>query len=345
MFDVTLAFWITLALIFFMKGMRKRNYFLLFGISTGIAVLTKSILGFSPILIVVVYLLLIKEYKKIIDPFFLLGIVSALLISFPWYFYQYINDPEKFVNSHLKLLIYKRMFMFESEKSSLWYLKILWIYYWPWIPLATYSFVRLLINCFKKINPNVLVVLCWTVVVIGMMSIMNIKKMYYIMAVFPALALLASAALNSILAKEKRKFIFVRIWFVLSLLLAVIIVVTPITLPFDVVNDKYYIVEETYSFAAFARENIPKDEKIVLYRIWLWIMKSTYLFYSDRDIFASVDDKDSLISVLKEGMVKYCLTPKEFFPELSAERSLKLKVVKETPSYVLLEAEVINEDD
>lgn len=345
MFDVTLTFWVTLAFIFFMKGMKKRNYFILFGISTGIAVLTKSALGFSPILIAIVYLLLLKEYRKIIDPFFLLGIMSALLVSFPWYFYQYSNDPEKFVNSHLKLLIYKRMFMFESERSSLWYLKILWIYYWPWIPLAAYSFVRLLINCFKKVNPNTLIVLCWTVVVIGVMSIMNVKKMYYIMPVFPALALLSSVVLNSILAKEKRKKVFVGGCFILSLLLAIVIAVTPITLPYDVVNNKYPIIEETWSFAKYARENFPKDEKIVLYRIWLWLMKSTYLFYSDRNISASVSDKDSLIDILKKGRVKYCLTKKEFFPELTEINSLKLKVVKETSSFVLLRAAYVEGDN
>jgi len=344
MVDVTLTFWVTLALIFFMKGIKERGYFLLFGISTGITILTKSVFGFFPILITVVYLLLLREFKKIIDPFFLLGVITAVLVSFPWYIYQYIYYPELFVGGHLKWLIYQGAFVYKKVGTPAWYLKKLWIIYWPWIPLATYSFLRLLIKNFKKVDPNILIILCWTVIILSVMSFMHSKKISYIMSVFPALAILTAIFLNNILAKEKRKVFFINISLILLLLPASIIITTPITLPFDLGEDRYFISNETWSIAMFARENIPKNEEIVLYRIWLWRIRSTYLFYSDRDISTSVYDKDSLIKILKEGRIGYCLTTKEGFSELSKVKGLKLHVQKETPSLILIKASIDKEN-
>jgi len=344
MFDVTFTFWVTLTMIFFMKGIKKRGYFLLFGISTGITILTKSVLGFFPILIAVLYLLLQKEFKKIIDPFFLLGGFIAILISFPWYLYQYINYPEQFVGGHLKWLIYQTAFVRKKVGSPVWYIKKLWIFYWPWIPLATYSFIRLLIDCLKRVNPNNLIILCWTAVFVGVMSFMNIKKIHYLMPAFPALAILTAITLNSILAKEKRKIFFIKICLILFLLPAIIIITTPITLPFDLGEDRYFISDETWSIAMFARENIPENEEVVLYRIWLWRIRSSYLFYSDRDISTSIYDKDSLIKIFKEGRVRYCIINKEDFSELSKVRGLKLHVQKETPSLVLFRASINKEN-
>jgi hypothetical protein len=169
------------------------------------------------------------------------------------------------------------------------------------------------------------------------MSFMNVKKEYYIMSVFPPLAILTAISLNNILAKEKRKFFFTRICLVLLLLPAIIIITTSIPLPFDLEHE-YYLVDETWSIAMFARENFPEKEKIALYRIWLWRIRSTYLFYSDRDISTSIYDKDLLIKILKEHKVRYCIATKDGFAELSTIKDLRPRVLKETPSLVLFEA-------
>ena len=97
-------------------------------------------------------------------------------------------------------------------------------------------------------------------------------------------------------------------------------------------------MDDTCSIASFVRKNLPKDEKVILYRLWLWRIRSTYLFYSDRDISSSVNDSDAIIKILEEGKAKYFLTTREGFAELSEIVDLRPKVLKGTPSLVLFEA-------
>jgi 4-amino-4-deoxy-L-arabinose transferase-like glycosyltransferase len=340
MVDVTLTFCITLALFFFLKGQKKREYFILFGAAAGIGILTKSILGLFPILIAILYLIVQKQFKKIMDPFFLLGIAVAFLVSVPWFLYQYINYPENFLSGHLKWLIYERGFILKKMGSPAWYLKKLLMVYWPWLPLAAYSFVRLTLHNLKKVEANSLFVLCWTVVVIGMMSAVNDKKLHYIMPSIPALALLSALSLNDVLHTEKRRKLCAAVLFAVLVVTSAVIIITPFRLPPTVSRDNYFenLVEDTYSVAAFAREHLPQDEKIILYRIWLWRIKSTYLFYSDRDIEGAVEDKDELMRSLRNGAARYCLTTRDHFDELLPLADFKLEIKKETGSLILFKA-------
>ena len=337
MVDVTLTFWVTLALLFFLKGMKKKEYFLLFGMSTGIAILTKSILGFFPILIVMVYLLLRKQFKKIMDPFFLLGIAVAFLVSLPWFFYQYIHYTDNFVSGHLQWLIYERAFIINKRGTPAWFLKKLFIVYWPWIPLATYASIRLLWRGLKKADSGGLFVLCWAGVVIGIMSCINDKKIHYIMSCFPALALLSALSLNGILGGEKRKTFFVNTVFAVLLLTAAIIIATPVTLPPRLSENNFfeYLVDDTCSIASFAKENLAQEEKIILYRLWLPGIRNNYLFYSDRDISGSIDDGQLFLQTLKKGDVKYGLAAKEEYRELCELDEFRPEILKETESLVL----------
>jgi 4-amino-4-deoxy-L-arabinose transferase-like glycosyltransferase len=342
MVDTTFTFWITLALIFFLKGLERKRYFLLFGVFTGLAIVTKSVLGFFPIVIVALYLLISREFRRFVDPYLLTGISVALLVGLPWFLFQYVRYRQPFVGGHLQWLIYEGAIEHQSMGGPSWYLQQLFLIYWPWIPLATYSFCRLLARNVRKIERPSLIILCWTVAVLGVMSFMNIKKQHYMMSVLPALAILTAMALNSLLAKEKRKVVFTRICLVFLLVGATILVATPVRVPFEVTKyrwvDEYWILDDVCSIAMFARDNIPKEEKAILYRMWLWRLRSTYLFYSDRDLVASVPDTDSLLKRLRRGNVKYCLAGKEGFYELSTMKASDLEVLKETPSLVLLRA-------
>ena len=152
-----------------------------------------------------VYFLLRKEFKRILDPFFLSGIIIALLVSLPWYIYQYINYTEQFVDTHLKWLIFKGAFVYKKGRPPFWYLEQLAIYYWPWLPFAVYSFIRLVAKNVRKVDPHSLMMLSWTVVIIGVMSFMHVKKEYYILSGFPPLALITAISLDGILADERRK--------------------------------------------------------------------------------------------------------------------------------------------
>ena len=56
MLDITLAFFVTAAMYCLIKGLENRRFYLLYGLMAGLAVLTKSVLGFFPIIIGVIFM-------------------------------------------------------------------------------------------------------------------------------------------------------------------------------------------------------------------------------------------------------------------------------------------------
>ena len=337
MFDVTFTFWVVLALIFFIKGLKQREYFLLFGASTGMAILTKSVIGFSPLLIAFAYLVLSREYKIMLDPFFICGHLVAAFISAPWFACQYINHRVDFVEGHIKWLLFKSAVEHENAIAPAWYVKQLLVVYWPWLPFALYAFIMAIVSNARRIDSRTLILLCWTIAIVGMMSCMKVRKIHYIMIAFPPLALFSAVALNGILARERiRHCAAVGILALLGCVLLVVMT-TPVKLPPQLREDNYFenLVDDTHAVALFARDHFSQDEKILLYREWLWRIRSTYLFYSDRDISGSIDDTQLFVRTLKEGAVKYGLTTRENFRDLLQLEQFRPEILKATESLIL----------
>lgn len=337
MFDVTFTFWVVLALIFFIKGLKQREYFLLFGASTGMAVLTKSVIGCSPLLIAFAYLVITREYKIILDPFFIGGHLVAACISGPWFAYQYVHHRVHFVEGHIKWLLFKSAVEHENAIDPAWYVKQLLVVYWPWLPFAVSGLIMAIVAAFKRFDSRSLFLLCWTVSIIGVMSCMKVRKIHYIMTAFPPLALFSAVALQSLLARERFRHYCAVSFLVLLGCVSLVAVSTPFKLPPRLSEENYFenLVDDTHAIAAFARNHLQKREKIVLYHIWLWRIRSTYLFYADRDISAAVEDTDALITMVRAGTARYCLAGREHAAELSSLDSVRTEIQAETPSLIL----------
>ena len=85
MLDITLAFFVTAAMYCLVKGLENRKFYLLYGLMTGCAVLTKSVLGFFPVMIGVVFMFWHGGFKKLFDPMYLGGIIISLIVGCSWY--------------------------------------------------------------------------------------------------------------------------------------------------------------------------------------------------------------------------------------------------------------------
>jgi 4-amino-4-deoxy-L-arabinose transferase-like glycosyltransferase len=301
------------------------------------AILTKSVIGCSPLLIAFAYLVITREYKRILDPFFIGGHLLAACISGPWFAYQYFNHRIHFVEGHIKWLLFKSAVEHENAIDPAWYVKQLLAVYWPWLPFALYAFIMAIINNVKRIDSRTLILLCWTIAIVGVMSCMKVRKIHYIMTAFPPLALFSAAALSSFLRRERIRHCFTVCFLALLGCVLLVVMTTPVKLPPQLREDNYFenLVDETHAMTSFARNHLEEHEKIVLYRIWLWRIRSTYLFYADRDISAAVEDTDALITTVRAGKARYCLADREHAAELSSLDSVRTEIQAETPSLIL----------
>ena len=73
MIDIPLAFFVTLAFYAFFKARDLKPWYLIFGLAIGCSILTKSVLGLFPLAIVGAFLILSRQWREIINPWFLSG--------------------------------------------------------------------------------------------------------------------------------------------------------------------------------------------------------------------------------------------------------------------------------
>ena len=102
MLDITVAFFVTASMYCLIKGLENKKFFLLYGLMAGGAVLTKSLLGFFPVVIGFVFMFWHGGFKKLFDPGFISGVLLALLVGCSWYLVNWYMFGDMFIERHFK---------------------------------------------------------------------------------------------------------------------------------------------------------------------------------------------------------------------------------------------------
>ena len=124
----------------------------------------------------------------------------------PWYGYQLATHREAFLSEHVAWLLLERGAGSAASapgSQPLGYVNELAKSYWPWLPLAVFglwSTVREALARGPKPAPDAVwssretaqLLITWLAAVLGIMSLAREKKLWYVMSVFPALALLSA---------------------------------------------------------------------------------------------------------------------------------------------------------
>ncbi|GEM_PF-2585645 len=97
------------ALLSFIAGRRRNQaWFLLTGLSIGLAVLTKSALGLFPLIVVALYIVIEREWGLLRRPLFWGGLAVCALVVLGWYAYEYDLYGQRFIRAHVNWLLYQR---------------------------------------------------------------------------------------------------------------------------------------------------------------------------------------------------------------------------------------------
>ena len=123
----------TLAIFFYLKGLKDGKYLTFLGMPLGLAFLTRSVIGLLALGIILAHLVLTKRFKTLRSPWLIGGMVLALALPSVWYFSQYRLHGGTFLASHLEFLNSKIQ---AASGMSRWstvfnYPLTLLKYYWP----------------------------------------------------------------------------------------------------------------------------------------------------------------------------------------------------------------------
>lgn len=144
MTDVPFTFFFTLALLLYLKGLRQPEYFPLCGLAIGLAILTRSVIGLIPLVIILAHLAVIRGCGIECRRHLLIGALLSLALPSVWFAYEFMRYGAPFMMGHFGFVARK---LSSSETSGNWrpvanalyYVKFLLKYYWPWLPLMLFG--------------------------------------------------------------------------------------------------------------------------------------------------------------------------------------------------------------
>jgi len=325
MLDITLAFFVTASMYCLIKGLENRKFYLLYGLMAGCAVLTKSILGFFPIVIGVVYMFWHGSLKKIFDPGFMAGVVLALLVGCSWYLINWSMFGDEFIyghfqTQHMKLL--PQDFLSNNPLYIFGYLKDMMRNYWPWFPVTVVGVFLFAKSSFVEKDCRSIFLFLWVFIPFVILSTSRNQTLRYLFMIFPAFGIITAHTLAGWLKdSQKEKALPWMIGTVMAIVL--VINVTPIQVKVSLNQNN----REARDLAPFVNINTRPGEKILNYGFTPWNPTQVLAFYSGRFLEYPVKNAETLIQRLDENPKGTWLSPVSKFKELKNKFPGKLYLI------------------
>ena len=206
MVDIPLAFFVLLAFYAFFKAKDLKPWYLVFGLATACAILSKSVLGLFPLTIVGAFLIFSRQWRELINPWFLSGCLIAFLLGFSWHFINWQHYGQAFINAHFGSLIINRSFGgVASSFYFLGYAKDFLKNYWPWLPFALIGLAQFGKRGFREKDRTALLLFLWPALTFLVMSTSKNQTLRYLFMMFPALAIITAKTISEWLGPDKKK--------------------------------------------------------------------------------------------------------------------------------------------
>ena len=280
MLDITLAFFVTASMYCLIKGLENRKFYLLYGLMAGCAVLTKSLLGFFPIVIGIVFMLWHGGFRKIFDPRFIIGVVLALLVGCSWYVVNWHLFGDLFIQRHFKtahMRLVPQDFFLNNPLYVFGYLKDMLRNYWPWLPVTLIGIFLFIKRGLKDKDKQAMFLFLWVFIPFIIMSTSRNQTLRYLFMIFPALGIITAHTLAAWLKYSQKEKVLP--WIV-GIIMATVLVVN--VTPLQVKVSLNYNSADVRDLAQFVNANTPPEKEVNFYKLSRWNPTQALMFYSDR---------------------------------------------------------------
>jgi hypothetical protein len=193
MLDVPVTFYITLSLLFYLLAERtgRMLYYSVFGVSLGLAIMTKSLVGLLPLIMIGLYHLLTKNLKPLFALRLAAGVAIGFLTCFPWYFCQYLRFGRSFFTQFfIDSFAYNALtVLVDVHRSSIgFYLRTLYEDGPVHLALFAASLVFVVVMAIRG-NRGSAYLLAQVLAVFLLFSAFQTRMTWYIAPAFPAMAI------------------------------------------------------------------------------------------------------------------------------------------------------------
>lgn len=337
MMDVTLTLFFLVAIDGYLDaGDGRRWGWARLGLFVGLGVLMKSVLGLFPLIVAVAHRVAVRGRPAWFERGPWIAAAIAAAVAGPWYAYQFSAHGDQLVSEHFRWLIFSRGLGDPGAEGSgsgpLGYLTRIATVYWPWLPFALYGIWMMGRRALDRNAPPdrrsaAMLVLLWLAVVLGVMSVGHVKKLWYVMSVFPCLALLASLGVSALLRSEAARRRAVGWATGVLAAMAGVIVLTPL----GAATPRQ---PGLHRMALAARDRVHPGEKVINLDAPYWDVANVFLFYSDHDLTEPVQDPARVRADLARG--GWALIRAARVPEVVGTEGAAIAIADRSDDWALL---------
>jgi 4-amino-4-deoxy-L-arabinose transferase-like glycosyltransferase len=126
--DVPVALFVTLSVYGFVRGLRDRRWFLVFGVAAALAALTKSVVVVFALAAVPLFALYLWDFHWLKEKYFWFGVLAAVVVALPWHWYETVLYGNVFWRDYIGINVTARfneeLFNMQSVSNAdyVWYL-------------------------------------------------------------------------------------------------------------------------------------------------------------------------------------------------------------------------------
>ena len=339
MVDVTLTFLILLSIFGFIRGIKEPKWFLIFGVGSACAILTKSVAGFFPLITGCLFLIFTRRFKFFGNGYFLSGIMLALGLGSSWYLVNWLKFGSEFIDAHFGWLLFNRTLQGTqvvrevSEAGPFYFLGYifeLFKNYWPWIPFTMAGIYIFGKKALQEKNENCLIILLWIGVNLLIVSVGRIQYLRYILPIYPALAIVTSSTISNWLTSERKdKLIPVMVGSVM--VSSLLINSSAIEIRNAASLSKNSVFER--ELISIIKGNTNRDEEIGNYKLRRRHPRNVVYFYGDRYIADPVNEANILFEIMETNPEKTWLARLKEFNKLYEISPEKLYLIQANKKY------------
>jgi len=204
MMDVPITFFTLLALYLFWLGGKKEKYLFYSGAILCVSYLMKGFAAFLPLLIIITYAALSKNIRLVLKRQFLLGTALAFSVIFIWHLAQFLLAGPVALKGYFGFHIFQRAAsVLEGHKGGFdYYIRAIFKKNMPWSIMIFTSIFYAAYKCFKDKDKRLVFLLSWAFVTYFLYGAVRTKLHWYVMPIYPALALLSAFLLKEFLRKK-----------------------------------------------------------------------------------------------------------------------------------------------
>ncbi|MEN3014200.1 MAG: glycosyltransferase family 39 protein [Endomicrobiia bacterium] len=347
--ETGLMFFITMGIIFFVISEIKNNYkyLLLSGLFSGLGFLYKGPPAYCIHVTILVYFVITKQYKKILNIYYIGSILIGILIPFIWFIPQLIHKGNALIEKYFVNQIFWSLqgrgvvfqTFFEKVKSYLFFVPVFFSYYLPWSATGFFGVYKVI----KEKNKIFYSLIIWAAVVWIGFTLAGYKDDYYLLAFWPGWCVMNGYIFSFWTQKIKDKLI--NFFAIMSIIFTMLVILTPIK--FDKIRNP-----EFKSLSSYVKNIVPENKKIIPYRLFYYDMVALIPWYWDRGVerssfvdknkkvwkYRSIETEEELFSSLNSLDKKFLIIKKTDYEKLSDILKNKILILKEEGRFYFCES-------